>query len=1067
MRVSTASSAAPAQPAPVAASLLPAWGWWILLALALCGTAVSFGAWYLTASTEREANRTRFERRVQDTTAELQFRLDDTVRLVRSASALFAASDRVRFDEWRAFVDSQDLEQSFPGLMGLGYAPLVRAPELIAFQDATQRELGSEFHVWPPGARERYAPVLYRAPMDALYRRALGYDLLNEAARRQTLDAAATTGQPTLSAIITLIHGSKSTQPVRGALLVMPIYRHHSALTSAAQRQAAVEGWVYAPMDLAQVASGVVQRSHNELSLSLWEDSAGAASTLIYAEAENASTTRRPRPTFETDLPLSFAGRHWRVHVATRPAFDAGQTAHGATAILSGGLAITLLVTLLTGTLLNMRGRALRLAEHLSSAYRASELRVRTVLDNAAEGIVTADFSGRLLSANGTARRLLDLPAGSLPETWLQQLLPLDLEAWNTEPESGPRAWRQQVTRTREDGSTRTLMLAASDVRLDDGARCFVVLLSDLTELEAERLRADDAHRLNETILSNAPFCVIATDRAGRVRSVNGNGERLLGYAPDELVGRDAVSTVLLPEELGRLASQLSLELGRPVNPASVLAVRALRQQRDELECTFLRKDGTHVPVVMALAPLMDRAGELSGFLGIAYDITERKRSEAYIRHMAHHDELTGLPNRTLLQERAAFAIEQAQRGKRQIAVLLIDLDRFKQINDSLGHHAGDVVLCTVAARLKHCVRSSDTVARMGGDEFVILLPNIESAEQAERIAAKLLNAMVEPVQAGPHRLTVTPSIGIACYPQDGEDLGTLLRNADTAMYHCKSGGRNSYTLYTPQMHTASAKRLELEGDLRLALERSELQLHYQPLVSLEDGRAVGVEALLRWTHPSRGPISPVDFIPIAEDTGLIVPIGEWVLRTACADMKRVLQLTGQRLKVAVNLSPRQLRTANLTTVISDALNRAGWAAEDLELEITESMVIENPDASIAAMQRLRAMGVGMAIDDFGTGYSSLSYLTRFPVAKLKLDRSFVRGLPHDERDAAIATSVVAMGHGLKLQVLAEGVETEAQMLFLRQLGCQMGQGWLFAKAMPLEALVRYLQADAPAAVAA
>jgi EAL domain-containing protein (putative c-di-GMP-specific phosphodiesterase class I) len=319
---------------------------------------------------------------------------------------------------------------------------------------------------------------------------------------------------------------------------------------------------------------------------------------------------------------------------------------------------------------------------------------------------------------------------------------------------------------------------------------------------------------------------------------------------------------------------------------------------------------------------------------------------------------------------------------------------------------------------------------------------------------------LVEPVQAGPHRLAVTPSIGIACYPEDGEDLSTLLRNADTAMYACKNTGRNHYTLYTPQMHSASALRLALEGDLRLALERGELRLHYQPLVRLADGEVVGVEALLRWDHPLRGSVSPADFIPIAEDTGLIVPIGEWVLRTACADMQRLLQATGRRLKVAVNLSPRQLRAANLNAVIADALASAAWPADLLKLEITESMVIDDPDASVATMQRLHAMGVGLAIDDFGTGYSSLSYLSRFPVAQLKIDRSFVRGLPDNEREAAIATAVVALGHGLKLQVLAEGIETEAQRRFLHGLGCDLGQGWLFARPMPLQALVVHLQGE-------
>ncbi len=622
----------------------------------------------------------------------------------------------------------------------------------------------------------------------------------------------------------------------------------------------------------------------------------------------------------------------------------------------------------------------------------------------------------------------------------LDALLPVGMDELSSQlaaptGETGPRSWRREVSLCRlAQRAEMTLLLAASEVWREDGTRRYVVLLADVSELKRERARAEEASALSDTILANAPFCVLATDRAGRVRSINPAGERLLGYGPGELIGRDAVRSLLLDREL-----------------------ESIRGRRQEIECTFVRRDGSHVPVVLAVAPLRDADGRNNGMLGIAYDITERRRNEAYIRHMAHHDELTGLPNRTLLQERAALAIDMARATGRQMAVLLIDLDRFKHINDSLGHHAGDVVLCAVAARLKECLRTSDTVARMGGDEFVILLPQIDAAEHAERVAAKLLEAMGEAVQAGPHRLTVTPSIGIACYPRDGEDLTTLLRNADVAMYQTKNNGRNNFTQYTAHMHTGLAKRLELEGELRQAVERGELALHYQPLVRLADASVVGVEALLRWTHPQRGAISPVDFIPIAEDTGLIVPIGEWVLRTACRDMKQVEQHTGRRLKLAVNLSPRQLRSSHLTAATAEALSQAGWRAEDLELEITESVMVDNPDVSIAAMQRLRAMGVGMAIDDFGTGYSSLSYLARFPVAKLKLDRSFVRGLPHSERDAAIATSVVAMGHGLKLLVLAEGIETEEQAQFLRGLGCQMGQGWLFAKPMPLEALVKHL----------
>jgi diguanylate cyclase (GGDEF)-like protein/PAS domain S-box-containing protein len=1040
-------------------SLSP-WGWLTLVAVALCGLLLSIGASRSTRAADHEAERVRFERRVHDITSELQLHLDETARLLRSTAALFSASHDVSLADWHRFGQAQRLDDAFPGLLGLGEAPLVDAAQRPALEAAMRRSGLPRYTVRPAGERPFYAPVQFREPLDA-NRVALGFDLLSSPPRRAALERARDSGEPALATDLTLMRADREGH--HGAILVLALYRSGAPLATVAQRRAALTGWVFAPIDLQVLMQQLVHGRADDLHVELWE---GPHATAPIFAAGPAVAARSP---LQVQRDLRLADRTWSLRlIEPAGAEGTGGDIDRSWPVLAAGFAITLLVMLLVAALLNMRGRAMALARRMSSAYRDSEARVRAVLDHAAEGILTVDAQGRILSANPVARRLLGLPAGSFDEQRLSARLQMDLTALMQQVDASPHGhWRGEIVQapSADDGvgGPLTLLLAASAAQLDEGSHCYVLMLSDVTELRRERERADEAGRLNETILANAPFSVIATDKRGLIRSVNPAGERLLGYEAGELLGRNVLHTVMRADELAALAERTAREIGQPVDPRRVIGVRTLRGTREELEVSYRRKDGSDLPVMLALAPLRDRAGELTGFLGIAYDVTERKRSEAYIRHMAHHDELTGLPNRTLLQERTAAAIDAARAGGHHLAVLLIDLDRFKQINDSLGHHAGDVVLCSVAARLKHCLRSTDMVARMGGDEFVILLPQLDTPQQAERVAAKLLQAMVEPVQAGPHRLSVTPSIGIACFPRDGDDLTMLLRNADAAMYQSKGQGRNGYTLYTPQMHAASAQRLELEGELREALERGQLSLHYQPLVSLADGSVVGVEALLRWAHPERGNISPVDFIPIAEDTGLIVPIGEWVLRTACSDMRRLQQLTGRRLKVAVNLSPRQLRMPDVATMIADALRAADWPADALELEITESMVVENPDASIAVMQRLRAMGVGMAIDDFGTGYSSLSYLTRFPVAKLKLDRSFVRGLPHSERDAAIATSVVAMGHGLKLQVLAEGVETDAQMRFLRELGCEMGQGWLFAKAMPFDALLQHLaQADAP-----
>jgi diguanylate cyclase (GGDEF)-like protein/PAS domain S-box-containing protein len=554
-------------------------------------------------------------------------------------------------------------------------------------------------------------------------------------------------------------------------------------------------------------------------------------------------------------------------------------------------------------------------------------------------------------------------------------------------------------------------------------------------------LRMREAWQRSESraaaVLECAPLAVITCDREGRVLQANPGSEHLLGCPAAELVGTP-------------LASLQDDEGGAGQTPPSGQALT-----QDEVhEAVWRRRDGSSVPVMVAYAPLRGGDGSVDGLLAFAQDISERKRHEAFIRHLAHHDELTGLPNRTLLTQHAERALEAARAHGRQVAVLLIDLDRFKQINDSLGHNAGDAVLCAVAMRLKHTVRSHDTVARLGGDEFVVLLDDLGSTHEAEGVAVKLIAALAEPVLNSGRQLTVTPSIGVAASPRDGDDLPTLLRNADAAMYQAKGRGRNGYMLYTPQMHAASSERLTLEGELREALAEQALTLHYQPLVDIADGRIVGVEALLRWPHPRHGFVPPDRFIPIAEETGLIVPLGEWVLHQACTEMRSLRERTGRPITLAVNLSPRQLRAPGLVDMVAQCLHATGWAAEDLELEVTESMVIDNPDASIATMQRLRAMGIGFAIDDFGTGYSSLSYLSRFPLAKLKIDRSFVRGLPDNPSDVAIASSIIGLGHGLKLMVLAEGVETEPQAALLRRLGCDLGQGWLFDRPMPLEALV-------------
>ena len=440
--------------------------------------------------------------------------------------------------------------------------------------------------------------------------------------------------------------------------------------------------------------------------------------------------------------------------------------------------------------------------------------------------------------------------------------------------------------------------------------------------------------------------------------------------------------------------------------------------------------------------------------------VAEHALAEQRVQRLAHFDPLTNLPNRTLLSQSAKEAIALAQAERKPLAVMFLDLDRFKNVNDSLGHRVGDELLVALAARLSSAVRGRDTVSRLGGDEFMVLLPETDP-QGAAHVAHKLIARTLPPFQIGPHELTVTPSIGIAMYPIDGEDFDTLSQCADAAMYRAKRDGRSNFRFFTQEMQAEAARALLLENALRRALEREQLQLHYQPLVDLKTGHVTGAEALLRWRHPDFGLVSPVEFIPVAEASGLVSDIGEWVLRTAVRQLKTWMDAGMQPISVAVNLSAIQLRHVYLPDLISEILDSTGLPAGQLELELTEGAAMEDPQRAIATMEDLHARGVRLCIDDFGTGYSSLSYLKRFRVYKLKIDQSFVRDISDDPDDKAIVGAIIQMAASLGLQTIAEGVETEAQLAFLRQQGCGEAQGYLFSRPLvpaQFEAFMRDLR---------
>jgi len=460
---------------------------------------------------------------------------------------------------------------------------------------------------------------------------------------------------------------------------------------------------------------------------------------------------------------------------------------------------------------------------------------------------------------------------------------------------------------------------------------------------------------------------------------------------------------------------------------------------------------------------LTDKDGNPVRMTGTVQDITDRKEAEDKIRHLAYYDSLTQLPNRMLFNDRLMQAIALAKRHERMLAILFIDLDRFKHINDTLGHSKGDELLQAVAGIFSECIRESDTithfeteivantVARLGGDEFVISLADIKRPEDAATVAQRILEALEKPIKLGAHEVFVSASIGVSIYPNDGEDAETLFMHADTAMYHVKDAGKNNYQFFIKSMNAAAHGRMSMESNLHKALEREEFVLHYQPQVDSRSEGIVGMEALVRWNHPELGLVPPATFIPLAEETGLIVPMGDWVMRQACMHARACDEAGLDPLRVSVNLSGHQFREKRLVSLVGDALQEAGLDPVRLELEITESVVMENAELTVRTLRELKAMGVRVSIDDFGTGYSSLSYLKRFPIDSLKVDRSFIQDITIDPDDAAITRAIIAMAKSLRLEVVAEGVETAEQLNFLRLEGCELIQGYLFSKPLPAD----------------
>ncbi|MCW8906495.1 MAG: PAS domain S-box protein [Sedimenticola sp.] len=671
-------------------------------------------------------------------------------------------------------------------------------------------------------------------------------------------------------------------------------------------------------------------------------------------------------------------------------------------------------------------------------ALKESENRYRALIEQAADGLLVTDSMGVITDTNQAVQKMLGYSGDELVgRPMIDFVDPADTDSYYWQQAALHRQGALMIQQRLRCRDGNLLMVEISGRSLPDGG------VQSLVRDISERLRSEERLRLSATVFESTREGVMITDARGNITAVNSAFTEITGYREDEVRGKNP--SVL---NSGKHDNRFYDEMWSTINTVGYWRGEIWNR----------RKNGQIYPEWETISTVRNELGELTNYVAVFSDISDLKESESQLEYLAHHDPLTELPNRLLFTARVDHALEQARRDGSCLAVLFIDLDLFKHINDSLGHPVGDALLQRVAERIKRLLRDEDTVARLGGDEFTVLLEHLPDSTKAGEIAGKLTDAFVKAFEVDERSLHVTASIGISIFPGDGETTATLLRNADAAMYQAKDRGRNGYQYYSREMTSMAVNRVLLENSLRHAVKQDQLVVYYQPKLSLVDGRVTGVEALVRWRHPEMGLVPPDRFIPLAEDTGLIIPIGGWVLEAACRQLKAWQEQGLDAGVMAVNLSGQQMQRGDLVSTVRRAIDSSGITPSALELEITESFIMDRTEQAIEVLHQLRDLGVTLSIDDFGTGYSSLSYLKQLPIDTLKIDRSFVRDIPRDPNDEAITRAIIALAENLQLGVIAEGVETEEQAEFLRREGCQLGQGYLYSPPIPADEFERFLQ---------
>jgi diguanylate cyclase (GGDEF)-like protein/PAS domain S-box-containing protein len=1017
------------------------WPRLVLLPLLVLSAALSV-TWILWDH-ERQAARhellSQFDFSLGDAVSRVEQRMATYELLLRGVQSLFAATGEVDRDKFRNYVGTLNLDANFSGIQAIGIVDWVPAARQDPHVTGMRRQGLSGYAIDPKGPREDYAPIVQREPYIGINRTPAGFDAWADPVRRRAMEKARDSGMSSISGKVRLsVDTEANARP--GFIMYLPIYAQGQSQDSVAERRAHLVGWVYASFRMHDVIASLYGEQPPGLTIAIYDGVEPSAAALLH-RTPVAGGQHSPAVISANEY-LVVGGHDWTLSMSAQDDFKARFGRNAELLIAGGGVGLSLLLTLLTWLMMTGRGRAMRLASEMTQELRENEEKFRAIADCTVNWEIWWGPDGKPRWINPSVQEytgytvdecmaMRDFAGTLIYREDLSRVAPEFLKGLQ-----GFRGDDLEFRCVRKDGSL--IWLSVSWVPISDAKGDFIGFRTSGRDI-TERKQVETELRIAAVAFDSQEPMMI-TDANAKILRVNSAFTECTGYTAAEIVGQ--TSRML---RSGRHSAAFFRAMWDAIH----------RTGGWQGEIWDRRKNGEVYPKWLTISAVMRADGVVSHYVGTHHDITERKIAEERIKELAFFDALTRLPNRTLLLDRLKQAITASARSEACGALLFIDLDHFKTLNDTLGHDKGDLLLQQVAQRLAASVLESDTVARVGGDEFVVVLGSLhanreEAASQTEAQGEKILHVLGMPYQLGEIEYRSTASIGATVFTGQQASIDELLKQADLAMYKSKERGRNAVCFFDPYMQTVVVERAALEAGLRNAIEQKQFLLHYQAQV---DGACItGVEALVRWQHPQRGMVPPADFIPLAEETGLIIGLGGWVLEAACLQLARwATRPDTADLTMAVNVSVQQFREPDFVDKVLTTIRQTGARADRLKLELTESVLVDNVPDIIQKMSALKAKGVVFSLDDFGIGYSSLSYLKRLPLDQLKIDRSFVRDVLVDPNDAVIARAIVTLAQSLGLGVIAEGVETAAQRDFLAAAGCHAYQGYYFCRPLPIE----------------